>query len=57
MARKTVRVTCKQVDVARAEVEAFRAIGRTPDPVVVRIAAAGTSEPEASAARSKVAAG
>lgn len=39
-AKRTVRVTRKQVDMARAEVKAFRAIGRTPDPMVLRIAEA-----------------
>jgi hypothetical protein len=43
-------VTRKQVDTARAEVKAFRAIGRTPAPVVVRIAEAAPAEPTESAA-------
>lgn len=39
---KKVRVTRKQVDAAAAEVKAFKAAGLAPDPVVVRIADAGT---------------
>lgn len=35
---KKVRVTRKQVDAANAEVEAFRAAGLKPDPLVIRIA-------------------
>lgn len=53
--RKTVRVTRKQVDLARAEVNAFRAIGRTPDPAVVRIAEAAPAKPGRSAANPKLA--
>ncbi|MEJ5946444.1 hypothetical protein WDZ17_14195 [Pseudokineococcus basanitobsidens] len=40
MPKKVVRVTPKQVDAARAEVDAFRAIGREPDPAVLLIAKA-----------------
>jgi hypothetical protein len=39
---KKVRVTRKQVDAAAAEVKAFKAAGLLPDPLVVRIADAGT---------------
>lgn len=42
MARK-VLVTRKQVDAAKAEVHAFRAAGLLPDPLVVRIADAGSA--------------
>lgn len=44
MPRKTIRVTRKQADMARAEVKAFRAIGKTPDPVIVRIAEAAPAK-------------
>lgn len=53
--RKTIRVTRKQVDMARAEVNAFRAIGRTPDPAVLRIAEAAPAKPVRSAAGPKLA--
>lgn len=39
---KKVRVTRKQVDAAAAEVKAFKVAGLSPDPLVVRIADAGT---------------
>lgn len=42
MARK-VRVTRKQVDAAAAEVKAFKVAGLKPDPLVVRIADAGST--------------
>lgn len=40
---KKVRATRKLVDAANAEVTAFRAAGLKPDPLVVRIANAGSS--------------
>lgn len=40
MPTKVVRVTRKQVDAARAEVNAFRAVGKEPDPAVLPIAEA-----------------
>lgn len=43
MARKKVRVTRKQVDAAAAEVKAFKVAGLKPDPLVVRIADAGST--------------
>lgn len=42
MVGKKVRVTRKQVDAAAAEVKAFKVAGLQPDPLVVRIAAAGS---------------
>lgn len=42
MARK-VRVSRKQVDAAAAEVKAFKVVGLKPDPLVVRIAEAGST--------------
>lgn len=42
MLGRKVRVTRKQVDAAAAEVKAFKVAGLQPDPLVVRIADAGS---------------
>ncbi len=38
MAKQTIKVSKDQVRAARVEVEALRAAGREPDPMVVRLA-------------------
>ncbi len=41
MAKRQITVTRRQVELAQAKVEADRALHRDPDPVLVRVAAAG----------------
>jgi hypothetical protein len=41
MAKPKIRVTRRQVELAQAKVEADRALQRSPDPLLVKIAAAG----------------
>lgn len=43
MSKPKIRVTRLQVELAQAKVEADRALQRTPDPLLVKIAAAGRS--------------
>jgi hypothetical protein len=42
MSKPKIRVTRLQVELAQAKVEADRALQRTPDPLLVKIAKAGS---------------